>query len=175
MKKVWALFDGIPEWKRKWIFIAVVVCLAGVLWESNDLIQENQDFFSGERGLVAVQYDEYGDPLALAKTKELPYAKLWSNPITRAGFVFILAFIIGSLIRSLAGGSLALILMIVLTAVLMGQGAFFEIFNQDASPGFLKNAGGWLVDQSDHAKQWFITYAEVAGAGIVGLLIGVFK
>lgn len=176
MKKVLSLFDGIAEWKRKWIFIAFLLCIGGVLWESNDLIQENGDYFAPESGIAQMRVDEYGDPLAISKPKSLPYAKLWSNLVTRLSFCFILALVIGALIRSLVSGSVALVVTIIFTAMLVGQSAFFDLFKDpQVESGAFQEAFAWVKTQVTASSDWLMGSIELIAVGAVGFVMGIFK
>ncbi|MDF1753906.1 MAG: hypothetical protein P1U89_14080 [Verrucomicrobiales bacterium] len=160
------------------IFIALLTGMAGMLWETNDLISENPNhpLIAPEASLMNLQYDEYGDPYARSeRIKPLSYAKIWSSPLTQVCLAFIVAIVIGSLFRSLIRGVLTLLAVISLAALLVGrENLIDQLMIRDTST-MLDPAKDWLVTQSEIARQYFVSSLHSTLAVATGLFMGMKK
>ncbi len=160
------------------MLLAAILVAAGMLWETNDLLEENQDhpWISAEHRVSPIQYDEYGDPIATSeRPRELSYAKLWSSPLSRVGFTFLLALAIGSLARTLINGVLALCVVICLAVLLVGQGHVLEWLRPDGQPGFLSSAWAWLRGESGGIFAFLMDSPHLSVSAVLGGVIGLLR
>lgn len=178
VEKFWSLFDCLSERKRSFLFGALMLAVAGMLWQTNDLIDENphHPMLSPEAGITTSRFDEFGEPVALAKRPApLPYAKIWSSPVTRIALSFFLALLVGSLFRSLAKGSVTLAVILLLISLLLGREMIFSFFQQHYDPDLFNSAKSWIVDQSGTAKSFIWNSLPSTSAATVGLIMGLLK
>ena len=155
-----------------------MIALAGMLWQTNDLIDENPNHpvLSPNGGVPESRFDEFGDPYAMHKdSKPLPYAKIWSSPITRIAISFFLALLVGSLFRSLAKGSMTLAVILILISLLVGRQAVFDFLAQCKDPDLFDSAKTWITDQSGSVKNFVRNSLPSTGAAAVGLILGLLK
>lgn len=176
MEKIWSLYSGFADWKRRWIVIALLICVGGILWEVNDLLQENQNhpLINPGSDLTPMRFDENGDAYAIAKPGALPYAKIWSNPLTRISFIFMLALIMGSLVRGLTRGVVVLVVLILLTIVLCGQSSVLN-YPFGNTGGSFKAIFESVSANSGPIRAFIFSYLEIIGAAGVGLFFGIFR
>ena len=155
-----------------------MVAVAGMLWQTNDLFDENPNHpvISPKSNVMRSSFDEFGEPYAVhKKPKPLRYAKIWSSPVTRIAISFFLAMLVGSLFRSLAKGSATLAVMLVLISLLVGRQAVFDFFAQFNDPDLFHDAQTWIAEQSGSAKVYLRNSLPSTGAAAVGLIMGLLK
>ena len=182
MRWIWSSFDDLPGWKRRFLLWAFLVSIAGMIWETNDLVEEHREhpFFSAKSRLqgVSAGYDEYGDPYALSKPerhRSLPYARIWSSPLTRAAFSFFLALLAASLFRGLLRGAVTLLALLFLAGWLTGRESFVAIFSEYDGVNLAKSAQIWIADRADLIKDFLWDSLPSAGAAAVGFVMGLLK
>ena len=157
-----------------------IISLGGILWEANDLIDENRgrSSYSSETAISLRSYDEYGDPYAVSRTPPPPpvrYAKLWSSPISMIGFSFLIAILVGSLFRSLVKGVVSLILLLLFIGFAVGQGGLLQLFDGSFGRDFFNSVGNWIHDKGGAVGQYARSYLPASSAAVVGFVMGLLK
>jgi hypothetical protein len=160
------------------IFCALFAGVAGMLWETNDLIGENQDHpvISPELHLTHAGFDPYGDPYARpGRAKPLPVGNVLTSPVTQLSFAFVITMIIGSLFRSLISGSFALVALIAVVVLLVGRENVIEFFQNQDSRSFVDSTGQWIADHTENVKQFLWNSLPSAFVAVTGLVMGLMK
>lgn len=172
---LWSQFDCIPKWKRKVIFSGFLIGLGGMLWESHDLI-EGRHASSVTARALEVRFDEYGDPYAISRAPaNLELSSLWGNPVTIVALTFILALVIGSLIRSLLGGSLTLVGVTIVSVLVVGQGEALAMVGDWELSGWFETIFIWLDQQRVLVMDSFSESLPGALGITAGAILGLFR
>ena len=178
MKGILASFKAIPEWKLKAVRCALFLCIGGMLWEVNDLLDDNANhpLLSPEASVMNSRFDEYGDQYAIAhKAEPISYAKIWANPLTRMAFAFSLALLAGSLFRTIWNGAIAFILVILIGGFLIGKSTFLEAVDHIVLGRVIGPTWNWLLSEMQMVGQYFWQSMSAAIAAVVGLVLGLLK